>query len=67
MVRKLLRDDQSEGIKQFLPGKAGNCGITATDNRKFLGAVPWIARTGSPWRNLQQESGHWYRVYVPCN
>ena len=29
------------------------------DNRKFVEAVLWIARTGSPWRDLPQEFGSW--------
>ncbi len=52
MTRTVLRDDQWERIEALLPGKAGDCGVTATDNRKFIEAVLWIARTGSPWRDL---------------
>ena len=67
MVREHLREDQWERIKDLLPGKASDCGVTAQDNRKFLEAVLWIARTGSPWRDLPQEFGHWHRVYVRYN
>ena len=67
MVRELLRDDQWERIKDLLPGKARDCGVTAKDNRKFLEAVLWIARTGSPWRDLPQQFGPWHRVYVRDN
>lgn len=60
----LLRDDQWSHIKELLPGKSGDCGVTARDNRLFLEAVLWIARTGSPWRDLSEYFGHWHRVYV---
>lgn len=38
--------------------------MTAADNRLFVEAVLWIARTGSPWRDLLACFGHWHRVYV---
>jgi len=64
MARTVLRDDQWGRIRDLLPGKASDCGVTATDNRKFIEAVLWIARTGSPWRDLPESFGHWHRVYV---
>jgi transposase len=67
MSRTILRDDQWERIKDLLPGKASDCGVTASDNRRFLEAVLWIARTGSPWRDLPESFGHWHRVYVRYN
>ncbi|MEQ1544323.1 hypothetical protein [Methyloglobulus sp.] len=47
MTRTVLSDSKWERIKNFLPGKADDCGVTAKDNRRFIEAV-WIARTGSP-------------------
>jgi hypothetical protein len=35
MCRPVLRDDQWERIKELLPGKASDCGVTAKDNRLF--------------------------------
>ena len=64
MDRKMLRDDQWERIEQLLPGKASDPGCTAKDNRRFVEAVLWIMRTGSPWRDLPAELGHWHRTYV---
>ena len=52
MNRKLLRNDQWEGIKDLLPGKEGDPGKTGGDKRLLIEAVLWIARTGSPWRGL---------------
>lgn len=67
MTRTILRDDQWRRIKNLLPGKATDCGVTAKDNRRFLEAVLWIARTGAPWRDLPADLGHWHRVYVRYN
>lgn len=67
MVRMLLRNDQWERVKDLLPGKSSDCGVTANNNRLFLEAVLWIARTGSPWRDLPALFGHWHRVYVRYN
>ena len=64
MDRKMLRDEQWERIEQLLPGKAGDRGVTAKDNRRFVEAVLWIMRTGSPWRDLPAELGHWHRTFV---
>ncbi len=60
----MLRDDQWERIEQLLPGKASDRGVTAKDNRRFVEAVLWIMRTGSPWRDLPVELGHWHRTFV---
>lgn len=64
MRQPVLRNDQWERIKDLLLGKQGDRGATARDNRRFLEAVLWIARTGTPWRDLPTSLGHWYRVYV---
>ena len=58
-----LRDDQFERIEALLPGKASDPGRTAANNRLFVEAVLWIARTGSPWRDLPFEFGPWNSVY----
>ena len=34
-----LRDDQWERIKDLLPGKLGDVGATARDNRRFVEAA----------------------------
>jgi transposase len=64
MARTVLSDSKWERIKNFLPDKAGDRGVTAKDNRRFIEAVLWIARTGSPWQDLPEAFGHWHRVYV---
>lgn len=64
MVRKLLSDARWKKIEPLLPGKAGDPGRTAKDNRLFFEAVLWIARTGSPWRDLPEELGNWHTTFV---
>jgi len=61
--RHVLREDQWERIKDALPGKKGDPGRTACDNRQFIEAVMWISKTGSPWRDLPPERGKWPSVH----
>jgi transposase len=63
----VLRNDQWDRIKEYLPGKVTDRGVKAKANRRFVEAVLWINRTGSPWRDLPEEFGHWHRVYVRYN
>ncbi|KAL1110038.1 hypothetical protein AAG570_014160 [Ranatra chinensis] len=55
--RHALRDDQWERIKDALPGKVEDPGRTSANNRLFIEAVMWIAKTGAPWRDLPSEYG----------
>ena len=63
MVRLLLSDAQYEKIAALLPGKRGDPGRTAADNRLFVEAVLWIARAGAPWRDLPDDFGLWNTVF----
>lgn len=63
MARENLRDDQWERIAHLLPGKPGDRGRTAADNRLFVESVLWMARSGAPWRDLPEEFGPWNSVY----
>ena len=62
-LRHAIPDDQWDKRKDALPGKAGDRGRTAEDNRLFIGAVMWIAKTGSPWRGLPDVYGKWSTVH----
>ena len=59
----VLRDDQWERVAPLLPGKVGDPGRTAADNRLFLEAVLWIVRVGAPWRDLPKSFGNWNSVF----
>ena len=67
MSRLILRDNQWQRVRNLLPGKVTDCGVTAKDNRLFLEAVLWIARTGAPWRDLPKAFGYWHQVYERYN
>jgi transposase len=61
--RHAISDAHWERIKDLLPGQAGDPGVTAKDNRLFIDAVLWIAKTGAPWRDLPARFGPWYNVW----
>ena len=63
MNRHALRDDQWERIKDLLPGKPGDVGVTAHDNRRFVEAVLYRYRTGIPWRDLPERFGDWKNTH----
>jgi transposase len=67
MARLLLRDDQWRRIEPLLHGKASDRGVTAKDNRLFVEAILWIARTGAPWRDLPDAFGRWHTAYMRYN
>ena len=64
MKRSVLSDKQWERVAPLCAGKPGDPGRSGADNRLFLEAVLWIARTGSPWRDLPALFGKWNSVYV---
>ncbi len=61
--RHALTDREWSAIRELLPGKNGDPGGTAVDNRLFVDAVVWIARTGAPWRDLPERFGKWNSVF----
>ena len=61
--RMVLRDEQWERLAPLLPGKVGDPGQSAADNRLFLEAVLWVARVGAPWRDLPESFGKWNSVF----
>ena len=61
--RHAIRDEDWERIRDLLPGKKGDPGVTAKDNRLFIDAVLWIAKTGAPWRDLPERLGNWNSVW----
>ena len=67
MRRHEISDEQWDKVKDLLPGKPGDPGRTAQDNRNFLNAVLWIAKTGAPWRDLPERFGSWNSVFQRFN
>ena len=55
--RYAISDERWARIEHLLPGKPSDPGRTARDNRLFLDAVLWIARTGAPWLDLPERFG----------
>lgn len=67
MRRFELTDEQYQRIEHLLPGKASDPGATARDNRLFMDAVLWIARTGAPWPDLPERFGKSDTAYQRFN
>ncbi|MGQ0685619.1 IS5 family transposase [Bradyrhizobium sp.] len=64
MDRFVLTDAQWAKMDALCLGKPGDPDRSGKDNRLFVKAVLWIARTGSPWRNLPRTFGRWISVYT---
>jgi transposase len=65
--RHEITDEQWDAIKHLLPGQEGDPGVTAKDNRLFVNAILWIAKTGAPWRDLPERFGKWNSVFQRFN
>ena len=63
MIRHRLTDEQWKRIEHLVPGKPGDPGRSGRDNRLFVDAVVWMARTGAPWRDLSPFFGKWNSVW----
>ena len=57
-----LRDDQWERLKVFVPGGRKGKRGPRTDNRRFLNALLWMARSGGRWRDLPERLGDYETV-----
>ena len=63
MRRHEIPQDQWDRIEALLPGRAGGPGGVARDNRLFINAIWYIAKTGNPWRDLPERFGKWDTVF----
>ncbi len=59
-TRHTFTNEQWERIAPRLPPCKGRRG---GDQRDFFNALLWMARTGSPWRDLPERLGKWNVVY----
>lgn len=61
--RHELTDEPWDALKDWLPGKEGDPGVTAADKRLFVNAILLVAQTGIPWRDLPERFGNWNSVF----
>ena len=55
--RHAISDADWARIEHLLPGRPGDVGWTSRDNRLFVDAVLYVAKTGIPWRDLPERFG----------
>jgi transposase len=54
-----LSEAQWQKIKDILPGKEGDRGRSAVDNRTFVNGVLWVLRSGAFWCHMPECYGNW--------
>ena len=57
MEGEVLRDDQWERLREFVPGGRKGKRGPRSDGRLFLDALLWLARSGGRWRDLPEKFG----------
>ena len=62
--RYALTDEQWFKSKDLLPGRRGQPGRPAKDNRLFVDAVLYRYRSGSAWRDLPEPFGDFRVVHL---
>jgi transposase len=58
-----ISDEIWELLEPHMTGKPGQWGGIAENNRRFINAVFFVLRTGTPWRDLPPDYGKWYTVH----
>ena len=56
--RHAITDEQWALIKGLLPTRGRRA-----ENRRFVDAVLWMAKTGAPWRDLPERFGPWNSAF----
>lgn len=65
MLRHRLTDREFNAIRHLLPKeRSGKKGRPWISHRNVIDGVLWIAKTGSPWRDLPATFGTWQTVYA---
>lgn len=57
LPRHAISDADWDRIKDLMPGRPGQHGGVAKDNRLFIDAVLYVGRTGIPWADLPERFG----------
>ena len=63
LARDLTSDEEWAFFERFIRTVRAPNGRKPTNHRLVLDGIFWIARTGSPWRDLPEEFGKWSSVY----
>ncbi len=58
-----MSDEEWRFFEGFILGVRAPNGRKPANHRLVLDGIFWIARTGSPWRDLPAEFGKWSSVY----
>lgn len=58
-----MSDEEWRFFEGFIVGRRAPNGRKPMNHRIVLDGIFWIARTGSPWRDLPEEFGKWSSVY----
>lgn len=61
--RHEINNKDWERIKDLLPPENTGKGRPSKSNRDMLNGMLWIAKTGSPWRDLPERFGPWQTIY----
>lgn len=62
--RHELDDEQWQAVRGLLPRRAtADPDVADAENRLFLNAVLFVAKTGVPWRDLPERFGLWNSVW----
>ncbi len=65
MEGEVLRDDQWERLREFVPGGRKGKRGPRSDGRRFLDALLWLARSGGRWRDLPERFGPYQTAKRP--
>lgn len=63
LARDLMSDEEWAFHERFILAVRAPNGRKPANHRLVLDGIFWIARTGSPWRDLPEEFGKWSSVY----
>ena len=62
-----ISDEDWSRIELLLPGRPGEHGGVAEDNRLFINSIRYLAKTGVAWRDLPKCCGNFNSVWQRYN